>query len=172
MQLVLGECNSNSADAVRRYREKHSNQKVPNHHTVFSVGHRFWEVGMFHRMWRDVGFLCSVRNEWVEEQILEVIWKRVSHHYQTSRGPYRSITCFSALCITRKVVVSLSHSGCVRNGTALGICRMRTLSVDSAPVGQRPYVYSKCLCMDRSCLSRTWMTNIHNDHVARWKSCN
>lgn len=69
--------------------------------------------------------------------------------------------------ITRKVVVSLSRSVCVRDSTVLGTCKMCALSEDFAPFGQRPYIYSKGLFTDKLCLSRTWMTNIHNEHVAR-----
>jgi hypothetical protein len=37
MHLVLGVCDRNDTDAVRRYKEKYPNQRVPNHCTFMST---------------------------------------------------------------------------------------------------------------------------------------
>jgi hypothetical protein len=100
-------------------------------------------------------------------------WKIVCHQHQTSCSCYRSITCFCTLYVTRKAVVPLSHSASARVSTARCTCKMCILSVDFATVGQRPFVYSKDLFTDKSCPTSPGITNIHNEHVVKWKSsCN
>jgi hypothetical protein len=68
MLLVQGECNGNVKDAVRRYREKYSNWRMPKHHTFLSVDHRLLEVGSFYGMQWEFSLPYSVHNVWMEIQ--------------------------------------------------------------------------------------------------------
>jgi hypothetical protein len=65
---VLEECTGNATDAVRRYRGKNRNRRVPNRRTFLSVDHRFREMGTFHGMRWDVGGPVSVRNVQLESR--------------------------------------------------------------------------------------------------------
>jgi hypothetical protein len=73
MHPVVGECSRNTTDAVRIYREKCPNWRVPCHCIFLSGDHRLQETGTAHRILCDVGHPCSVGNVWIGKLILEVV---------------------------------------------------------------------------------------------------
>jgi hypothetical protein len=60
-----------ATDAVRRYRGKYPNRRVPDHPVSLSVDRRLRQTGRFHGMRWDADCPCSVRNVWMVRQILE-----------------------------------------------------------------------------------------------------
>jgi hypothetical protein len=71
MHVVLGQCNGNATDAVRRYRKKYPTPRVPDRRTGLSIDRRLRETGTFHGMHWDIRHPLAVRNVRIEEQILD-----------------------------------------------------------------------------------------------------
>jgi hypothetical protein len=142
MLLMLGECNRNATDSVRKYKEKYPNLRIPNHHTFLSVNCWFWEMGTFHGMQSDVGCPHSVCNVWLKKPVLKIIERQPTistRHLAACTDTSHA----SVHYITRSVVVSISHSVCASVSTKQGICKTWILSMDFIAVSWRPNDYSQ-----------------------------
>jgi hypothetical protein len=134
--LVLGECIRNTTDAVRRYRKKYPNRRVPAHCTALSVNHWLKERGTFH--W----------TQWAIH-ILYILYAWKSRSSVVERQSAISPRCLAGctltpcLCIlyvTRSEIVSVSCSDCVRVSTTQYTSGMGILSTYFATAGWHPYI--------------------------------
>lgn len=93
MLLIYGKVNNNSAAAVREYRDKYPNRRIPNRKTFEAVERRLRETGMLKPIRMDAGRQRFVRYANIEEEILNAVQlspttstRRLSHRLNVSQS--------------------------------------------------------------------------------------